>query len=166
MRESLLSYIALQQQANQAKLAIHDRSLEAATRNEGGGGVEHNQKRTGSALLSINSVGYFSVIAIACFLSLLFMIVFVYVQPRDETSLGSNKSRGGGDETNLSNEAKQLLGNRLYLVKRYIPYHFDDGLPCPEKNDSKSALAAGISSSSGSLSNIVNSPITVHNHNQ
>ena len=94
--------------------------------------ISHDRKIKKQQLKSgykfpISTVGIYIIIVFSCVVSLVFIVVFIYAQQHDQLSQRPN-------ETNNSHvsEARQLLKNRLYVVKRHIPYHFEVGLPCPE----------------------------------
>jgi len=112
------------------------RNLTALVRNKS---VEREVRGPKDKDWSISPVGYFTIIVVGSLVLLIFLLVFMYMQQHQEVPRGVEESN-----SHLS-EAKQLLKNRLYVVKRYIPYHFDAGLPCPEKNTSLTSSSLSVS---------------------
>lgn len=116
--------------------------IRSAVDGAGGPGMARKEggKSDGFGLLrGLSSAGYFIIVVVIGFAILVFVLA-LYIQQRDDVPPEESNSQPG--------EAKQVLKNRLYVVKRYIPYHFDAGLPCPEKH------VAGSSSSGASFTPI------------
>lgn len=104
---------------------VRDRSLEA----------DKNGKQGKGAAWSLSPAGYFAIVAVAGLALLAIMLLFIYSQQQNEVVRAE-------DSNSHVSEAKQLLKNRLYVVKRYLPYHFEAGLPCPEKLNASSSSSS------------------------
>lgn len=96
--------------------------------------AERKQDRN-SSKFSLTPGSYFAIIVLVSMALLVFLLAFMYMHQREDVPQVN-------DSHSHVSEAKQLLKNRLYVVKRYISYHFDAGLPCPEKNNSNSSSSS------------------------
>ncbi len=114
---------------NNKPLPVYDRSME-------GGGSGGKGKETSFALGSNGRVVLG--IIIVGLIGLVFLLA-MYVQQRNDSVPPVEDSK-----TQEAFEAKQELKGRAYVVKRYIHFYFENGLPCPQHNYGRS-----VSSESG-----------------
>lgn len=115
-----------------------------------GKGNKNDQMAKGYLPLKYNSTGYISIIVVIVLLMAIFALLFMYVQQRDDVNLANQMTN-----SHMSDAGHECLQERGFLVKRYLRFHFDSGLPCPENEELGSS--GSITSLSLSLSNLTKS---------
>lgn len=100
--------------------AVRSRSMEGAR-------ALAAAKKESKMSFSLNSSGYIVLFCVVVLVILLFFFLSMYAQQREHTQAAAEADSNSQD----ASEAKEELNGRLYVFKRYIPFHFETGLPSP-----------------------------------